>query len=491
MKNYLTLTRQQACRFLLAHQGLRPPYEIESKAGILDFIRHVGCIQFDPLDIVGHNPELVLQSRVGDFRPAMLEELLYRDRKLLDGWDKMMAIYCREDWPYLRYRQREAAWRSPRSNTELIKTASGEIYKAIEEKGPLSSIDLEHDRKVDWAWGPTRLAKVALEDMYYRGELVIHHKVHTRRVYDLARRHIPETLLEAPDPHPTQEQYHDWHILRRIGGVGLLWNAHSIWHGIYRAGSRERAAAFTRLRQQGKAAEVGIEGIAADEERTATHTFPDDYANEKLQGRPASFGFHCKEVKSRLVPEWTDNLAQTMGDNEGLLDLRIKVRESLTESAEREAEAEYAEKVIKKLLEDASLNYPPVLLEGEQRELVDDLQRRLRTQNLDLETYLKVENKTPEELLEELEPRAKDRLERALLIGKIVDEEEVEVEDQEVEERIQSMNQALGDANLQQVLQSDASRRRIRNDLLVDKALERLVALAKGETEFADKPSKE
>jgi uncharacterized protein YcaQ len=53
----------------------------------------VGCIQFDPLDIVGHNSELVLQARVADFQPAMLQDLLYRDRKLVDGWDKVMSIY--------------------------------------------------------------------------------------------------------------------------------------------------------------------------------------------------------------------------------------------------------------------------------------------------------------------------------------------------------------------------------------------------------------
>ena len=51
---------------------------------------------------------------------------------------------------------------------------------------------------------------------------MIHHKVNTRKVYDLAHRHIPETLLSAADPNETEEQYHDWHVLRRVEGVGLL-----------------------------------------------------------------------------------------------------------------------------------------------------------------------------------------------------------------------------------------------------------------------------
>jgi uncharacterized protein YcaQ len=201
---------------------LLPPYEVYGKEGIIEFINRVGCIQFDPLNIVGNNPELVLQSRVKDFRPNLLQELLYTDRKLLDGWDKMMAIYRTEDWPYFHYRQRDAAKRSQRRDSDVVKAIFPQVRKAIEKRGPLSSIDLDHDQKVDWSWGPTRLAKVALDDLYYLGELIIHHKVHTRKVYDLASRHIPAEVLSAPDPHKTGGHYHDWHVLRRIGGVGLL-----------------------------------------------------------------------------------------------------------------------------------------------------------------------------------------------------------------------------------------------------------------------------
>ena len=106
-----SLTKQQARRLVLVHQGLWPPHEWEGKRGIVNHIRRVGCIQFDPLDIVGHNPELVLQARVADFQPVMLQDLLYQDRKLVDGWDKVMSIYCVEDWPYFQ-RQRDAERRS-------------------------------------------------------------------------------------------------------------------------------------------------------------------------------------------------------------------------------------------------------------------------------------------------------------------------------------------------------------------------------------------
>ena len=80
----LTITKKQARQFILAHQGLWPPYKLEGKTGILEHINHVGCIQFDPLNIVGRNPELVLQARISRYQSVMLQELLYKDRKLLD-----------------------------------------------------------------------------------------------------------------------------------------------------------------------------------------------------------------------------------------------------------------------------------------------------------------------------------------------------------------------------------------------------------------------
>ncbi|MCK5316348.1 MAG: YcaQ family DNA glycosylase, partial [Anaerolineales bacterium] len=257
----LTITKQQARRFILAHQGLWPPYELEGKDSILEYIHRVGCIQFDPLNIVGRNPELVLQARVSGFQPVMLQELLYKDRKLLDGWDKNMSIYGVEDWPYF-HRRRETAKRNPGRSPGPVRSILPQVRQVLEERGPLSSIDLDFNQTVDWSWAPTRLARAALESMYWGGELVIHHKVNTRKVYDFASRHIPEALLSASDPNETEEQFHDWYVLRRIGGTGLLWDkSGDAWLGMFGMKSKERKAALSRLIKQDKVVEVGVNGV--------------------------------------------------------------------------------------------------------------------------------------------------------------------------------------------------------------------------------------
>ena len=257
----ITVTKQQAHHFLLAYHGLGGKRLFAGKQGILDYINRVGCIQFDPLNIVGHNHELVLQARVKGFKPEMLQELLYAERTLIDGWDKNMSIYCTEDWPYFN-RQRETAKQRLGGAEKPINMVLPQIRKEIEQRGPLSSLELDYKETVDWFWAPTRISRAAMESMYYWGELIIHHKAYTRRIYDFASRNIPGELLSAHDPNPTEEEYYAWYVLRRIGSVGLLWNkASDAWLGIEGLKSSERNQAFNSLVEAEKIIPVNVEGI--------------------------------------------------------------------------------------------------------------------------------------------------------------------------------------------------------------------------------------
>ncbi len=179
----------------------------------------------------------------------------------MDGFDKMMSIYCVEDWPYFR-RRREAALHRLGDSSRPATTILPQVRQEIKERGPLSSIDLDFDQTVDWSWSPTRIARAALESMYFWGELIIHHKVNTRKVYDFASKHIPKALLSAPDPNETEEQYHDWYVLRRIGSVGLIWGrAGEAWLSMPGIKSKERRAALARLLEQDKVVEVRVKSV--------------------------------------------------------------------------------------------------------------------------------------------------------------------------------------------------------------------------------------
>ncbi len=254
------ITKEQARKFLLRKQGLLGEYRFRGKEGILEYIRQAGCIQFDPIDVCGKNAELVLQSRIQGFTKEMLYELLYEDRQLIDYFDKNLAILPVTDWKYFE-RIREA-YRNNSRGREEVERVEAAIKEAIAEKGPVSSKDLEMKEKVDWYWSSTNLSRAALETLYFRGELIIHHKKGTNKYYALAKDYLPKEVLEAPDPFPEELEHLKWRVLRRISAVGLMWNKPSdAWLAIWDLKAEQRNEVFASLLMEGKIKEVRVEGL--------------------------------------------------------------------------------------------------------------------------------------------------------------------------------------------------------------------------------------
>jgi uncharacterized protein YcaQ len=256
----IILTKDQAKTFLLLKHGLIGDYTFKGKEGVLAFIRQAGCIQFDPIDICGKNAELALQSRVLGFTKNMLSELLYQDRKLVDYFDKNLAIFPVEDWIYFS-RMRAMHQLSGRSQ-EQINPIIEEIKSIIREKGPISAKDTDYSDKVNWYWSATTLSRAALETMYFRGDLIIHHKKGNIKFYALAEDYLPKDLLGAKDPNITDEEFAKWRIRRRIGGVGLLWNKPSdAFLYIHGLNAQFRKDVFNLLLSEGKIISIKVEGL--------------------------------------------------------------------------------------------------------------------------------------------------------------------------------------------------------------------------------------
>lgn len=258
----LTITKQTARKFLLAHQFLLPPKNLSADQITETLLGRLGCIQFDTINVVGRNADLVLQSRVKGYRPDILDRLLYQERELLDGWDKVASIYPTTDWPYFeRHRKNMGAnahKRSPDASRVVAK-----ILAKIGANGPMSSLEFKDAEKTDWAWGPTSVSRAALEILYYEGKLGINHRVNTRRHFDLIHRLVPEEVLQTPDPNLEDDDYQEWHVLRRIGGLGIASpKSGEHWLGIY--GGRkvpDRQQVLKRLKEKGKIFELKIEGL--------------------------------------------------------------------------------------------------------------------------------------------------------------------------------------------------------------------------------------
>ena len=263
------ITKDTARRYLLMKQGLYGDYVFEKKAGALAYVRQTGCIQYDPVDSVGKNAELTLQSRVRGFRKKDLYNLLYRDRALVDYFDKELAIFPVEDWPYFkRYRDlcRKNAGRFE-GLAELEETALAYIRR----HGNVSSSTLPVEGEIHWHssihwsgnWeGKAKASRSVLEQLYTTGELIIHHKDGSRKYYDLAEKYISAEILYAEDPLPDAYEHRKWRVKRRIGAVGMLWNRNSnAFLGIHGLTPEERGRIFADLENSGEITRVLVEGI--------------------------------------------------------------------------------------------------------------------------------------------------------------------------------------------------------------------------------------
>ena len=264
----LTVTLEQARQFMLLKQGLLGKHRFAGKDGAYQYVRQAGCIQYDPVDVCGRNAELTLQSRVKGFTKQMLDDLLYRDRLLVDYSDKELSIWPSEDWPYFApYRERSMALGKTFAR---IPELEEEAIRHIRANGPVSSDSLPIEGTVFWHssmhWSgnwhrESPAARSVLEQLYTDGVLLIHHKSGTRKFYDLAEKYLPAELLAAPDPCPDESARLDWRVLRRIGAAGLLWNRRSdAWLGI-RMTTEERDASFSRLEKAGRITPVRVDGL--------------------------------------------------------------------------------------------------------------------------------------------------------------------------------------------------------------------------------------
>ncbi len=266
----IVISKQTARRFLLMKQGLFGEHKFIGKEGALQYVRQAGCIQYDPVDSVGRNAELTLQSRTRNFRKRDLYNLLYRDRKLVDYFDKELAIFPVEVWPYFK-RYREMC-RERGRRFEGLDEYEEKALEYIRKKGKVNSSSLPLEGEIRWhssihwsgSWegNLTKASRSVLEQLYTTGDLVIHHKEGSRKYYDLAEKYMPEEILKAEDPLPDEYDHAKWRVRRRIGAVGLLWNKNSTaLLGIRNLTTEMRNRIFEDLLENDEITEVKVEGI--------------------------------------------------------------------------------------------------------------------------------------------------------------------------------------------------------------------------------------
>jgi trigger factor len=179
-----------------------------------------------------------------------------------------------------------------------------------------------------------------------------------------------------------------------------------------------------------------LQGAAAGEERAVEITFPDDYGAERLAGRTAEFAVTVKEVKAKELPDVDDDFASDAAGFDTLEELREDIRDRLRQADEREVEAEFREAALDAAVANATVEVPARLVEARASELWERLATTLARQRISKEAYLRISDKTEEQIVEEARPDAERALRREAVLAAIVEAEGIEASEDELLEAL-------------------------------------------------------
>lgn len=235
-------------------------------------------------------------------------------------------------------------------------------------------------------------------------------------------------------------------------------------------------------------------GMRRDEEKEFKLQFPVDYPRGELAGQEPSFKVRVTEIKQERLPELNDEFAKEISpDFKSLDSLREKVSANLRLRAEEKARIDFEERVIEAVVDITELEFPPILVEMETDQLINQQLRRWQMGGKGLEEYLSSINKTEEELRQELHPLATKRVTRSLTLGKIAEEEKFEVSDAEISAEIENMTKSATENKdeLNKFLNTPQARKSIEQVLITRKTIQRLVEIARGSDINIKKTQKE
>ena len=187
-----------------------------------------------------------------------------------------------------------------------------------------------------------------------------------------------------------------------------------------------------------------IIGMKVNEEKDINVTFPEDYFSKDLAGKEATFKVTLHEIKKKELPKIDDDFAKDVSEFDTLADLKADIKSKMEKENEERAKYESEEAVIEAVCKDVEVDIPSGMIETEIDNMVKDIENKLSYQGLTLDQYLKLTNKTMENLRKEFDEQANKAVKSRLVLEAIIKAEDIKPDDKEVEEKVKEMAKNYG-----------------------------------------------
>ena len=258
MEAVVTLDRAGARCLALAAQGLdRRPRARATKEDVLRAIRRMGALQIDTIQVVARSPYLVLWSRLGDYPPRWLDELL-AEGALFEYWAHEACFLPIEDYPLYRHRMLDPSGMGWKYRADWVERHRAELERVlafVRERGAVRAVDFERTDGRSGGWWEWKVEKRALEALFTAGELMVACRHNFQRVYDLRERVLPTWDDARLPPREQAERELALKAVRALGVTTARWVA-----DYFRTDRRSTARTVEALAREGALLRVEVEG---------------------------------------------------------------------------------------------------------------------------------------------------------------------------------------------------------------------------------------
>ena len=219
-------------------------------------------------------------------------------------------------------------------------------------------------------------------------------------------------------------------------------------------------------------------GMKIDEEKDINVKFPEEYFSKELAGKDATFKVKLHEIKVKELPAIDDEFAKDVSEFDTLKDLKASIKEKLVEDKKNQAKYQLEDAVIKEVAKNTEIDIPSGMIETELDNILKDIDGRLAYQGLNLAQYLKLINKSEDDMRKEYEAQASESVKTRLVLEAIVKAEKIEATDAEIEEKIKEMAKNYGKKE-EELLENENLKEYLKNNITTEKAIQFIVDNAK------------
>lgn len=174
-------------------------------------------------------------------------------------------------------------------------------------------------------------------------------------------------------------------------------------------------------------------GHKPGEEFDIVVTFPEEYQAKDLAGKEAVFKIKLHEIKKKELPEVDDEFVKDVSEFDTLDQYKESLKNQLTEQFEKKAKDDVENQMIDKLIELVEAEVPEAMYNNKIKEMAREFEYRLKSQGLDINSYMKYTGMDSQKFKESFKPQAERQVKLRLALEKIADLENLEATEEDLE----------------------------------------------------------